>query len=87
MPLVGRLAGKKPVVVKNKCVGCGICVETCPLEEKAISIRSDIFSRPVADYDYTRCIKCYCCQEMCPERAITIKKSLLAKIIDRRWKV
>jgi len=87
MPLVGRLAGKKPVVVKNKCVGCGICVETCPLEEKAISIRSDIFARPVADYDYTRCIKCYCCQEMCPERAITIKKSLLAKIIDRRWKV
>lgn len=87
MPLVGRLASKKPVVRKEKCVGCGICVETCPLEEKAISLRNDIYARPVAAYDYTRCIKCYCCQEMCPERAITVKKSLLAKIIDRRWKV
>ena len=87
MPLVGRFAGKKPIVIKRKCVGCGICVETCPLENKAISIRNDIYSRPVAEYDYSRCIKCYCCQEMCPERAITVKKSLLAKIIDRRWKV
>lgn len=87
MPLVGKLAGKKPVVIKSKCVGCGICVETCPLEEKAISLRTDLYARPVAAYDYSRCIKCYCCQEMCPEKAITVKKSLLAKIIDRCWKV
>ena len=41
----------------------------------------------VAMYNYDRCIRCYCCQEMCPEKAIGIKKSLMAKIIDRRWKV
>ncbi|MEI3518879.1 MAG: 4Fe-4S binding protein [Clostridia bacterium] len=34
----------------------------------------------MAVYDYSKCIKCYCCQEMCPEQAITVKKSLLARI-------
>ena len=40
-----------------------------------------------AVYDYSRCIKCYCCQEMCPEKAITVKRSLLAKILDRKWRI
>ncbi|MGX8773685.1 MAG: DUF362 domain-containing protein [Bacillota bacterium] len=87
MGLLEGLVSKKPAVIASKCVGCGICEETCPLDEKAISIRPDSFGRPVAQYDYSRCIKCYCCQEMCPERAITVRKSLLAKIVDRRWKI
>ncbi|MDD4200204.1 MAG: DUF362 domain-containing protein [Eubacteriales bacterium] len=41
----------------------------------------------VAVYNYNRCIKCYCCQEMCPEKAITVKKSLLVKLSDRQWKI
>ena len=82
--LLGRLLSKKPVVVFGKCVGCGICEQTCPVEGKAIHV---VGSKPVAVYDYSKCIKCYCCQEMCPERAITVKKSLLTKIIDRRWRV
>ena len=85
--LLEGLFSKRPVVIADKCVGCGICEETCPVEEKAVTVRTDSFGKPVAQYDYSRCIKCYCCQEMCPERAITVKKSLLAKIVDRRWKV
>jgi formate hydrogenlyase subunit 6/NADH:ubiquinone oxidoreductase subunit I len=77
---------KKPVVVARKCIGCGICEQTCPLEDKAITVFQSGAAR-VAAYDYSKCIKCYCCQEMCPEKAITIKKSLLSKVIDRRWKV
>lgn len=77
---------KKPVVITSKCVGCGICEQTCPLEDKAITVLQSGKAR-VAAYDYTKCIKCYCCQEMCPKQAITIKKSLLSKVIDRRWKV
>ena len=41
----------------------------------------------VAVYDYDKCIKCYCCQEMCPEEAITVRKSLLARIADRKWRI
>ena len=73
---------KKPIVKKDKCVGCGICVRACPVEGKAVEVRGG-----KAEYDYSKCIKCYCCQEMCPEEAITVKKSLLARIADRRWRV
>ena len=73
---------KKPVVKWEKCVGCGICVRACPVEGKAIEVRNG-----KAEYDYSKCIKCYCCQEMCPEEAITVKKSLLARIADRRWRL
>lgn len=73
---------KKPVVKREKCVGCGICVRACPVEGKAIEVRNG-----KAEYDYSKCIKCYCCQEMCPEEAITVKKSLLARIADRRWRL
>ena len=85
---------KKPVVKENKCIGCGICVESCPVEGKAIHIikhgekqTADRKGRGTAFYDYDKCIKCYCCQEMCPEDAITVKKSLLARIADRKWRV
>lgn len=74
---------KKPVVKENKCIGCGICVNSCPVEGKAIHIKSC----GTAVYDYDKCIKCYCCQEMCPENAITVKKSLLARFADRKWRI
>ena len=87
MGMVERFMSKRPVVIANRCVGCGVCEATCPLENKVVIVREDSSGNRVAAYDYSRCIKCYCCQEMCPERAITVKKSLLAKIVDRRWKI
>jgi len=38
-------------------------------------------SPPVHHYD--RCIRCYCCQELCPEHAIGIAKPLLGRLIHR----
>lgn len=89
------LLEKKPVVIKSKCIGCGICVEACPVDGKAIHVdaaggagRSASKGRGgKAVYDYSKCIKCYCCQEMCPEGAIDVKKSLIAKIADRSWRM
>ena len=84
------LLQKKPVVREDRCIGCGICVSSCPVEGKAIHIGKDGIggkSQGKAYYDYGKCIKCYCCQEMCPEDAITVKKSLLAKIADRKWNI
>lgn len=81
---------KKPIVKENKCIGCGICVNSCPVEGKAIHIRrkeGEGKGRGTAYYDYDKCIKCYCCQEMCPEDAITVKKSLLARFADRKWRI
>jgi formate hydrogenlyase subunit 6/NADH:ubiquinone oxidoreductase subunit I len=25
-------------------------------------------------YDYTDCIRCYCCQELCPKHAVGLKR-------------
>ena len=31
--------------------------------------------------DYSRCISCFCCLEVCPASAIKIKKSFFARLI------
>ena len=80
-----NLFQKKPYIQADLCVKCGICVKSCPVPEKAVDFRKGKDQPPV--YDYKKCIRCFCCQEMCPKQAITIKKSLLSKVIDRRWKV
>jgi uncharacterized protein (DUF362 family)/NAD-dependent dihydropyrimidine dehydrogenase PreA subunit len=61
----------KPVIDPKRCVKCGICVEACPVEGKALSFSKGKKEPPV--YDYNKCIRCYCCQEMCPKKAIHVK--------------
>jgi uncharacterized protein (DUF362 family)/ferredoxin len=75
------LLEKKPYVVKTKCIKCGICVDACPIAEKAIELKE------YPQYNYRTCIKCYCCQEMCPQKAIEVKTPWLARIVDRNWKI
>ncbi|MCD6545988.1 MAG: DUF362 domain-containing protein [Thermotogae bacterium] len=62
----GRFFVKFPKVVLNKCVGCKICKEHCPVG--AIDMREDDKARINID----KCIRCYVCQEVCPENAIEL---------------
>ena len=72
-----RMAGalnifqKKPYIEGDKCVRCGICVQSCPVPGKAVDFRKGKGKPPV--YDYRKCIRCFCCQEMCPKKAIKVK--------------
>ena len=72
-----RMAGalkvfqKKPYIDADKCVSCGICVQSCPVPGKAVDFRKGKGKLPV--YDYRKCIRCFCCQEMCPKKAIKVK--------------
>jgi uncharacterized protein (DUF362 family) len=69
----------KPVIINEKCTQCGTCVQSCPVEGKAINwLDGDKTKAPV--YDYKKCIRCYCCQELCPESAIIIKDPLIRKV-------
>ncbi len=60
---------RRPVIRKDRCIHCGICVSHCPVPGKALSFKNGKDQPPV--YDRTKCIRCYCCQEMCPQKAIT----------------
>lgn len=69
----------KPVIISEKCTQCGTCIQSCPVEGKAVNwLNGDKSKTPV--YDYKKCIRCYCCQELCPESAIIIKDPLVRKI-------
>lgn len=66
---ISRHFQRKPYIVESRCIRCGICIEACPVEGKAISL-----TKPQAPvYDYKKCIACFCCQEMCPKKAIQVK--------------
>lgn len=62
---------KKPYILTDKCRKCGVCVESCPVEEKALSFEKGRNNPPV--YHYRKCIRCFCCQEMCPFQAIGVR--------------
>ncbi|MGN0250137.1 MAG: DUF362 domain-containing protein [Oliverpabstia sp.] len=59
---------QRPCIDETLCRKCGVCVEACPVEGKAISFKNGRNKPPV--YDYRKCIRCFCCQEMCPHKAI-----------------
>jgi len=50
---------------KEKCTGCGTCVDTCPVE--ALKLVDD---KAVVDPD--TCIDCGSCVDECPEGAISL---------------
>lgn len=79
-----KIIARKPVILKNKCIRCGACVQACPLEDKAVFFPTGEGTASqtgrkgdVPVYDYKKCIRCYCCQEMCPEQAIIVKRKLI----------
>jgi ferredoxin len=70
----------KPVIDETRCITCGRCVEACPVPDKAL--RFDNGRRRPPRYHYDLCIRCYCCHEMCPERAIDKRTPLLGRILQ-----
>jgi len=65
----------RPVIDEHKCKICGICVEACPVSPKAVDWHNGKRGIPPS-YRYGRCIRCFCCQELCPEAAISVKSGL-----------
>ena len=72
--LVKTLIRYYPYSLPVKCIRCNHCVEICP--KKCIKLVQCGIA-----IDYKKCIACFCCQEACPAAAISVKKSLLAKLI------
>ena len=62
-------------LITDSCQACLICVKSCPVQ----TIKIGFEGIPAIDTD--KCIRCLCCHEMCPYHAITIQKSLFARLV------
>ena len=77
----GRFFMPRPVVIKDKCRGCGECVASCPKHTIELSAEKKNGIR-TAHIRHASCIRCYCCQELCPFGAVKVKKNVILKIIS-----
>jgi uncharacterized protein (DUF362 family)/Pyruvate/2-oxoacid:ferredoxin oxidoreductase delta subunit len=64
-------------IAGDDCKRCRICVESCPV--------SAITLLPSPLIDQKKCIKCYCCHELCRNGAVKLKTSYLGKRQLKRW--
>ena len=76
---LGRFFMPRPVAIADKCRACGECVASCP--KHTIEVVTHRGKR-IAHIDHSACIRCYCCQELCPFEAIRVKKNFIVKIIS-----
>ena len=61
--------------ISRECLQCGHCVTHCPpqamnMDEHGVRI------------DYGRCIRCFCCQELCPHAAVTTRQGALLRLSE-----
>lgn len=79
---VKNLMTSRPYIVAERCIKCGVCVNVCPVNPKAVDWHDGNKYDPPT-YKYDRCIRCYCCQELCPKSAIQIKLPFYRRIFRR----
>jgi NAD-dependent dihydropyrimidine dehydrogenase PreA subunit len=59
----------KPEVDVEKCIGCGECVEICPVEVYEIQDEKSVV------VNEEECVGCESCLEVCEEDAVTIEET------------
>lgn len=67
---------QKPVSDDKKCKLCGECWKICPASVISHNTKG-------IKVDYDKCIRCYCCLEVCPYGAIEAREPLLGKLRRR----
>jgi uncharacterized protein (DUF362 family)/Pyruvate/2-oxoacid:ferredoxin oxidoreductase delta subunit len=73
----------RPVINEDACTACGTCVTMCPTDPKSVNWQGEDRIGPPL-HNYKTCIRCYCCQEVCPESAIILRPPLIRRLFVRR---
>jgi uncharacterized protein (DUF362 family)/Pyruvate/2-oxoacid:ferredoxin oxidoreductase delta subunit len=67
---------QRPLIEESLCKSCGDCLSYCPAQ--AISSRDKEIN-----FDLDKCIRCYCCLEVCPHGAIRTHQPLLGEVVAK----
>lgn len=81
---VHKVMTRRPHISASKCKGCKKCYNHCPV--KAIEMKQKHNKKSYAKIDYEKCIRCFCCQELCPFNVVKIKCGIVYKIVHRKRK-
>jgi uncharacterized protein (DUF362 family)/Pyruvate/2-oxoacid:ferredoxin oxidoreductase delta subunit len=71
IPILKRF-DKRPVFDRNHCVSCAKCINICPVSILCF----DKKNKNSILFDDKKCIRCFCCQEVCRERAIEVRRKV-----------
>ncbi|MBI5102562.1 MAG: DUF362 domain-containing protein [Nitrospirae bacterium] len=67
---------QRPLCDDSVCKRCGECWRYCPA--KAITVKDKKLH-----FDYDKCIRCYCCIEVCPYAALRAEEPVLGRSIKK----
>ena len=68
------LLSAKPKIIDELCNRCFHCLENCPV--KCVEKNKD----GKTSINYSDCIRCFCCQELCSQGAIITERPWLVKL-------
>lgn len=71
---LNRVMKARPYFNHKSCKSCGVCAKSCP--PNAIEM---INEKP--EVDLNKCIRCFCCHELCKYDAVDIKRPWMLKLI------
>ncbi len=75
---LARYFEPKPKINNSRCVGCAKCLGYCPQKTIVLKNKKGGKKAYIKEKD---CIRCYCCQELCPVGAVDTVKNLLLRFI------
>ena len=75
--ILSGMFASRPLIDRNRCVGCGECYRVCPASAITIANKK-------ASIDKQKCIRCFCCQEFCPHGVIEVHRPPVARLLNRK---